>query len=258
MTFGIAESNLQGIQQPNSNAAVGFSVASELKVITQEGDLVSLSFSSEQSLSESHTQTQSEEFSSLQEISTEAKAASSYYISVQGDLNDEELASINKLVAEISPIASEFFSSGEFDFKKSSDVLAANLGVLQEVEISLERIIVAAFSTSTFTQLPEGEGGLAPQDVEASLNHPNSALDTEGIRDFPALVQATFDSVFEAEEAKLPDSDFILRSLNDLLDFIRQRLGETFGPENAELLPQVSIPSDGVVDTVEPISPQFA
>jgi hypothetical protein len=94
--------------------------------------------------------------------------------------------------------------------------------------------------------------------VEAALYSLNSALDTEGIRDFPTLVQATFDSVFEAEQAKLTESDFILRSLNDLLDFIRQRLGETFGSENAELLPQVPIPSDGVVDTVEPTSPEFA
>ena len=256
MTLEIAESNLQGIQQRNSSAAVGFSVASELNVRTQEGDLVSLSFSSEQSLSESRTQTQSEEFGSFQEISTVAKAASNYSISVQGDLNEEELAAINKLAAEISPIASEFFSSGEFDFDESGDVLAANLGVLQEVEISLERVIVAAFSTSTFTQLPEGEGGVAPQDV--ALNNPSSALDTEGIRDFPALVQATFDAVFEAEAAKVPETDSILRSLNDLLDFIRQRLGETFGPESVELPPEAPIPSDGVIDAVAPDSPEPA
>ncbi len=126
MTLEIAESNLQAIQQRNSSTAVGYSVASELNVRTQEGDLVSLSFSSEQSLSESRTQAQSEEFGSFQEISTVAKAASNYSISVQGDLNEEELAAINKLAAEISPIASEFFSSGEFDFDESGDVLAAN------------------------------------------------------------------------------------------------------------------------------------
>ena len=258
MTLEIAESNLQGIQQRNSNAVVGFSVASQLKVRTQEGDLVSLSFSSKHSLSESHTQTQTEEFVSLQEISAEAKAASSYSISVQGDLNEDELAAINKLASEISSIASDFFSSGKFDFDESGNVLAANLGVLQEVEISLERIIVATFSISTFTQLSEVEGGVAPQDVEAALNHRNSALDTEGIRDFPALVQATFDAVFQTEEAKLPEEDFILRSLNDLLDFIRKRLGETFGPEYAELLPQAPIFIDGEVDTVEPTSPESA
>ena len=258
MTLAIAESNLQGIQQRNSSVTAGFSVASELNVRTQEGDLISLSFSNEQSLSESRTQTQSEQFGSFQEISTVAKAASNYSISVQGDLNEEELAAINKLAAEISPLASEFFSSGEFDFVESGDVLAANLGVLQEVEISLERVIVAAFSTSTFTQLPEGEGGVAPEDVEAVLNDPASGLDTEGIRDFPALVQATFDAVFEAESAKIPESDPFLRSLNDLLDFIRQGLGKTFGTESAELPPQDPIPNDGVIDTVESYSPESA
>ena len=258
MTLEIAESNLQAIQQRNSSSVVGYSVASMLNVQTQEGDLVSLSFSSEQSLSESRTQTQSEKFGSLQEISTEAKAASSYSISVQGDLSEEELEAINKLAAEISPIASEFFSSGEFDFDESGDVLAANLDLLQEVEISLERVIVATFSTSTFTQLPEGEGGVVTQDVEAALNNPASSLNTEGIRDFPALMQATFDAVFEAEAAKVPETDPILRSLNDLLDFIRQRLSETFASENVELPPEALIPSDGVIDVVKPDSPESA
>jgi len=258
MTSEIVESNLQAIQQLKSSSVVGYSVASELNVRTQEGDLVSLSFSNEQSLSESRTQTQSEEFGSFQEISTEAKAVYSYSISVQGDLSEEELEAINKLAAEISPIASEFFSSGEFDFDESGDVLVANLGVLQEVEISLERVIVAAFSTSTFTQLPQGEDGLVPQDVEAALNNPASSLDTEGIRDFPALVQATFDAVFEAEGAKVPETDSILRSLNDLLNFIRQRLSETYGSESVELPPEALIPSDGVTDVVEPDSPESA
>jgi hypothetical protein len=255
MTSEIVESNLQAIQQLKSSSVVGYSVASELNVRTQEGDLVSFSFSNEQSLSESRTQTQSEEFGTFQEISTEAKAVYSYSISVQGDLSEEELEAINKLAAEISPIASEFFSSGEFDFDESSDVLVANLGVLQEMEISLERVIVAAFSTSTFTQLPQGEDGLVPQDVEAALNNPASSLDTEGIRDFPALVQATFDAVFEEEAAKIPETDSILRSLNDLMNFIRQRLSETYGSESVELPPEAPITSDGVIDVVKPDSP---
>jgi hypothetical protein len=258
MTLEIAESNLQVIQQRNSSSVVGYSVASELNVRTKEGDLVSLSFLSEQSLSESRTQTQSEEFGSVQGISTEAKAASIYSISVQGGLSEQELEAINKLAAEISPIASEFFSSGEFDFDESGDVLAANLGMLQEVEISLERVIVASFSTSTFTQLPKAEGGVVPQDVEEALNNLASTLDTEVIRDFPALVQATFDAVFEAEATKVPETDPILRSLNDLLDFIRQRLSETFGSESVELLPEAPIPSDGVILVVEPDSPGSA
>ena len=258
MTSEIVKSNMQVIEQLKSSSVVGYSVASELNVRTQEGDLVSLSFSNEQSLSESRKQTQPNEFSSLQEISTEAKAVYSYSISVQGDLSEEELEAINKLAAEISPIASEFFSSGEFDFDESGDVLVANLGVLQEVEISLERVIVAAFSTSTFTQLPQGEGGLVPQDVEAALNNPASSLDTEGIRDFPALVQATFDAVFEEEAAKIPETYSIMRSLNDLMKFIRQRLSGAYSSKSVELPPEAPITSDGVIDVVEPDSPESA
>jgi len=106
--------------------------------------------------------------------------------------------------------------------------------------------------------LQEGEGGAVPQNVEAALYNPASSLDTEGIRDFPALVQATFDAVFEAEAAKVPETDPILRSLNDLLDFIRQRLSETFASENVELPPEALIPSDGVIDVVKPDSPESA
>ena len=106
--------------------------------------------------------------------------------------------------------------------------------------------------------MPEGEGGVVTQDVEAALNNPASSLNTEGIRDFPALVQATFDAVFEAEGAKVPETDSILRSLNDLLNFIRQRLSETYGSESFELPPEALIPSDGVTDVVEPDSPESA
>ncbi len=258
MTLEIAELNLPGglKEQRSSTAAVSSSVSSELNIRTQEGDLVNLSFSSEQSLQESRTQTQSQEFGSYQEISTIAKAASNYSISVQGDLNEEELAAINKLAAEISPIASEFFANGEFDFENSGNVLADNLGVIQEVELSLERTIVASFATRTLTQLPEE--GFSPEEIEAALVDPTSSLDTEGIRDFPALVQATFDAVFEAESAKVPEGDPILRSLNDLLDFIRQRLGEFFGPENVEVPAEGPTPTDGAVDTAEPSTPQLA
>ncbi len=258
MTLEITESNLQGTPRElrSSSAAVSASVSSELNIRTQEGDLVNLSFSSEQSLQESRTQTQSNEFGSYQEISTVAKAASNYSISVQGDLNEEELAAINKLAAEISPIASEFFASGGFDFDSSGDVLSANLGVIQEVELSLERTIVASFATRTLTQLPED--GFAPEDIEAALSDPTSALETEGIRDFPALVQATFDAVFEAEAANIPETDPILRSLNDLLAFIRQRLGEVFDPENVELPPEIPASSDGAADSVEPSTPEPA
>ena len=250
MNLEIAELNSQGeLKAKRSSTAISASISSELNIRTQEGDLVNLSFSNEQSLQESCTQTQSKELGLHQELSAVAKAVSSYSVLVQGDLNEKELAAIHKLAKEISPIAHEFFANGGFDFENSGDILAANLGVVQEVELSLERTIVASFATETVPQLPEED--FSSEDVKAASNNPTSSLETEGIRDFPALVQATFDAFFEAEAKKYTDADPILRSLNDLLDFIRQQLGKYFKHKDFETPAEVGVPNDGAVDVRE-------
>ena len=247
MNLEIAELNSQGgLKEQLSKSAISASISSELNIRTQEGDLVNLSFSNEQSLQESRTQTQSQGLGLHQELSTVAKAVSSYSISVQGDLNEEEVAAIHKLAKEISPIAREFFADGGFDFENSGDVLGSNLGVIQEVELSLERAIVASFETRAVSQIPEE--GSSFEDAQAVSNNQTSSLETEGIRNFPALVQATFDAVFEAEARKITDTDPILRSLNDLLDFIRQQLGKYFKHENFETPAEVGAPDDSAVD----------
>ena len=89
MTLDITELNSQGgTREQRGSAAVSSSVSSELNIRTQEGDMVSLSFSNEQSLQESRTQTQPQELVSYQELSTVSKADSSYFITVKGDLNE--------------------------------------------------------------------------------------------------------------------------------------------------------------------------
>ena len=255
MNLDVPELNLKvGPAEQRSSAAISASISSKLNIRTQEGDLVNLSFSNEQSLRESSAGTQSQELGLHEKLSTVAKAVSSYSISVQGDLNEEELAAIHKLAKEISPISREFFANGGFDFENSGDVLAANLGVIQEVELSLERTIVASFATETVSQFPAED--FSPEDFKAASNNPTSSLETEGIRDFPALVQATFDAVFEAEARKYTDADTILRSLNDLLDFIRQQLGKYFKHENFETPAEIGVPNDGAVDVSEHSIPE--
>ena len=247
MTLGIPELNLKvGPIEQHSSTTISASISSELNIRTQEGDLVNVSFSNEQFLRESRTQTQSQELVSHQEISVVAKAISSYSISIEGDLNEEELAATHKLAREISPIAREFFADGGFDFENSGDVLGANLGVIQEVELSLERAIAASFETRAVSQLLEE--GSSSEDAQTVSNNQTSSLETEGIRDFPALAQATFDAVFEAEVRKIADTDPILRSLNDLLDFIRQQLGKYFKYENFKTSAEVGVPDDGAFD----------
>ena len=252
MTLEIPDINLKRPlrEERTSNASVSASVSSELNIRTQEGDLVNLSFSNEQAVQESRTQSKLPDSQSLQEISTVAQAASSYSISVQGDLNQEELDAINKLAEDITPIANEFFTNAVFDFENSSKVLADNLDVIQEVRLSLERTITAAFSAQVVNELPEES--LSSENVEAALPNSTPALETEGIRDFPALVQATMDAVFEAEAAEAPEANTILRSLNDLLKFLRQRLVEFFGPEDVEIPPEVLAKKNSGANTAGP------
>jgi len=202
-------------------------VFSELNLKTSEGDLISLSSVGEQSLSESSTQTRTQENGAIQEFSSVARAATAYSLTVQGDLNAEELAAINKLAEEIAPLVREFFANGEFKLEESAKVLANNLGVLQEVELALERTVVANFATRTVTRLPEDGGDIT--NVE-TLPTQAPELEIGGIRDFPALVQATLDAVFESEAGQVPEQDSILRSLNDLLSLIRDRLDQFFNP----------------------------
>ena len=256
MTLEITDINLKRpVREERSGVtSVSASLSSELNIRTQEGDLVNLSFSNEQSVQESSTQSKLQDSQSLQEISTVAQAASSYSISVQGDLNEEELAAINKLAADITPIASEFFTNAVFDFENSSNVLADNLDVIQEVQLSLERTIITSFSTQTVNEL--SEEALSLENVEAALTNPIPTLKTEGIRDFPALVQATMDAVFEAKTAEAPEANTILRSLNDLLKFLRQRLVEFFGPEDIEIPPEVLAQIKGEANTAKPSAPE--
>ncbi|MBC8286776.1 MAG: hypothetical protein H8E42_04800 [Nitrospinae bacterium] len=261
MSLNVSEIGFQNtsLEQKSVLASVDAFVSSELNLKTSEGDLVSLSFAGEQSLSESLTQTQTQENGAVQEFSSVARAAASYSLTVQGDLNAEELAAINKLAEEIAPLAREFFASGELNLEDSANVLADNLGVLQQVELSLERTVVAIFETRSVTRLPEEGGDIT--NIEALPNQA-SELETDGIRDFPALVQATIDAVFKSEAEEVPDQDSILRSLNDLLAFIRDRLGEFFNPPTglAALPIEPASAGDEAVDAVvenEPSPPQL-
>jgi hypothetical protein len=223
MSLNVSEIDFQNnaLEKNITLASVDAFVSNELNLKTSEGDLVSLSFAEEQSLSESSTQIRTQENATIQEFSTIAGATAAYFLTVQGDLNAEELAAINKLAEDIAPLAREFFANGELNLVDSVNVLANNLGVLQEVELALERTVVASFTTRAVTRFPEDGGDIT--NIE-TLPTQAPELETGGIRDFPALVQATLDAVFESEAGQVPEQDSILKSLNDLLSFIRDQL----------------------------------
>jgi hypothetical protein len=241
------------LEHKSALASVDTFVSSELNLKTSEGDLVNLSFAEEQSLLESSTQIRTQENRAIQEFSPVAQAATAYSLTVQGDLNAKELSAINKLAEEVAPIAREFFANGELNLEESANALANNLGVLQKVELALERMVMATFAASTVTPLPKDGGDIT--NIE-TLPTQAPELETGVIRDFSALVQVTLEAVFESEESQVPKEGAILKSLNDLLSFIRDRFDQfsnlPSGPDN---LPAESASgADGVIkfDTLVP------
>ena len=254
MSLNVSETGFQNnsLEQKSVLASVDAFVSSELNLKTSEGDLVSLSFAGEQSLSESSTQKRNQENVAIQEFSSVARAATAYSLTVQGDLNAEELAAINKLAEEIAPLAREFFANGELNLVGSANVLANNLGVLQEVELALERMVMATFAASNVKPLPEDGGDIT--NIEA-LPTQAPELEIDGVRDFPALVKATLDAVFESEAGQVPEQDSILKSLNDLLSFIRDRLDQFFNPPTdlATLPVESAAGADGVANIDAPV-----
>jgi len=194
---------------------VAASFTGDLTLVTQEGDTVQISFGAAQSFSSSQSQSQFADGSVVQQFSVSAQAASRYSLSVQGDLNEDEIAAIQKLVSLVDPIATDFFTGQEFDLQEAAFTLAENLGVVNQLSLSLEKTFSASFSAQQFSRLPQGEnsGDIAPLDIP----------DLENIRDFPALVQSVLESAFDVH-SRVGQDESLIRSYQDFLKFAQSHL----------------------------------
>ena len=227
MSLNVSDVVLQGasLEQKRVLASVDTSVFSELNLKTSEGDLVRFALSEEASLSESLSQMQTRENDTSQEFSSIARATASYSLTVEGNLNSEELEAINKLAEEITPLAREFFASGKLNLDNPSDILDDSLGTLVQLDLSLKRAVVTTLETKSVKQFPEEN-----DEVINKKDLPNQfrELEKDGVRDYPALAQATIDAVFKSEAEQVPVRVSAPRSLGDLLAYIRERIGEFF------------------------------
>ena len=228
MSLNISDIGMQDtlLEQKKVLASVDTSVFSESNLKTSEGDLVRFSFTEDMSLSESlNQQMQTREGDTSQEFSSIARATASYSLTVEGSLNAEELDAINKLAEEITPLAREFFSSEKLNLDNPSNILDNSLGALVQLELSLERTVVTTFETKSIKQfLDEADEITNMEDLPSQL----PKLEVDGVRNYPALVQATIESVFKYTEERVPVQDLTPRSLDDLLAYIRDHIGKFF------------------------------
>jgi hypothetical protein len=131
------------------------------------------------------------------------------------------------------------------------NILGDDFGTLVQLELSLKRTFVTTFENKSVKQFSEETDKVTNiKDLPSQLPE----LETDGVRDYPALVQATIDSVFKSEAERVPVQDATPRSLSDLLAFIRDRFNEyfTLPTRLAALTIDPTPTSDGEVDVQNP------
>jgi len=216
-------------QQAAAQNSYGLSTSADLNVKTEEGDLVSISFSNEFNYSESSSSTQFVNGESVKELSVSASAAFQYSLTVQGDLNEEELAAIEKLAQSVTPLAESFFSQSGFDVGQAASVIAGSLGTLTDIELSLERTETASAVREYFDNgSAEGVNQLA-NDIAEEF----PAEQIPKIRDLAGLVQSVLDAVFSDNEEEFPE-DSLLKNLEDFKNLLANQLVQALGSQVEE------------------------
>lgn len=217
------QNDLALTSRQQASVSVDVQNAGKLFLRTEEGDQVTLSLRASAGFSKSASQTRFADGSRQEEFSAEARAAFEYSLTVEGDLNEEELAAIQELAGRVSTIAEDFFSGEEFDAFASAESLSQSLGVIDEIELSLQQTVTTTFSAASLVRGVQGEGAQAAPEVSDSA-------DGSGIRDLASLAGAVVESVFQEQGRPFAESEALAKSLNDLARILKERLLEFLNP----------------------------
>lgn len=168
--------------------------SSWLSLTTAEGDRVTLS-----DLSMSYQQTQGVGWvtpaSSGMNVSSSSMTAETMGLSVQGDLNAQELADINRLVGELTSIASTFFSGDYEDaMAKAMDFGDLGLGSVSS--------LAAAFSSQTVTETQITSQSSLPAMADLADLYRQLETDRAEARDYAALLEARWQQILKALDEK--------------------------------------------------------
>ncbi len=209
--------------------------SAEIAFQTHEGDVVNLSFSSSNSIAgDVYKQSVGNE-GTYQGFSLVARAASKYSLSINGELNEEELAAIEKFASKITPIAREFFSSEEARGGDLANSMIESHSAIQEASVKLEQTIKQTFSKSTNqSQSHRPDNGSQEGDATGQPE----------IRNTGALINSVVDTVFMNEVSKTKEVDVTRTTLRELLETFHEMIGEILVAnrerENVAVVPETS------------------
>jgi hypothetical protein len=152
------------IKETSISAAERYAKAESfsMDVMTQEGDKISINFSSEASITAS-LGAYSDGDSSAVSFGIERNASSNYSFSVEGDLNEEELDALTSLIQDINLIAEDFYSGDVQDAFEQAAELEMDKSQLMNLNVTMTQSAsysaVAAYEQVQQLDNPLGDNG---------------------------------------------------------------------------------------------------
>lgn len=223
-------------------ASFSRSESGDIQIETQEGDLVSISFNRTQSAEILAYQSVQGRFS-VQGFEQATSASASLSFSVEGDLNQEELESINQLLTRIDKVTDKFFDGNlQAAFNKASR-LGIDAEQLASFSVSLfseETRSIAASSSQTFvtpapSSVAEGSPaipGLDDDEVVATTHFVDelAGLLNDDAREIISEPESTISNLFNSVLDNKIENNPLLKSLeqdaNQLLKSLVEQMSE--------------------------------
>lgn len=179
--------------------------STSFSLTTAEGDQVTLS-----GLSQNYQYTQAigwfNPASSGVNYASSSTSAEAMGISVQGDLSEQELADITRLVTELTSIASSFFSGDQQGaITRAMDFGDMSMGSVSALSASFSRQTVTQTRLTSHSPLPAmaNLGDLKLQDIYDTLG-----TNTSGEPDYATVLEARWQQILKAlDEMKAQEMD---------------------------------------------------
>ena len=166
----------QIINQTGFNRRFDLQTSRNLSLKSSEGNQISFYLRDKFNFSKLEQKVWVSDESETFEFSLSSKAASDFYSKVSGELNEEELTTIRKLIQVFTPISSGFISKNGFDREQTGEAFSEAFVVAQGLEVSLGKTV-----QTLWNGYGDSKGKVAGLDV--------SQL-PKGIRDLNSLIES--------------------------------------------------------------------
>ncbi len=177
---------------PNQSQAYGNSVSSQslqhqsyqektgdISIITDEGDVVTFSQSSMTSLKMS-SESFATPLASGMTFSAQAAMTESLTFTVEGDLNEQELADIANLYESLTTIASDFFN-GDYGQAMVRAMSLGDLGSLASLDASFTQTQITASQITSYHAIPADNESLVDAFRDMDLPEKNDEIQEQNL-----------------------------------------------------------------------------